>query len=214
MSIPWNWRTASRLSVITLAILVVIVVLVYQRVSTEKANSLNNNPVTATGLQGTDLGKTPVTNFTLIDQNGKTVSLSDFKGQPVVVTFMFTQCPDQCPLEAQKLHSTLQLLGSDANHVTLLAVSTDPHNDTPQAALQFTQAHSLDKSNWHFLTGTSEKLSPVWNNFHVFAGSNGQTADHSLGIYVLDKQGNERVFQDSAFTPDQLANNLKKLLAE
>ncbi|GHO75479.1 hypothetical protein KSD_32500 [Ktedonobacter sp. SOSP1-85] len=214
MSIRWNWRLASRLSVLSLAVLVVIFVLVYQRVSADKASSIDTPSVTTSGLQGTDLGGAAAPGFTLIDQHGKTVSLADFKGQPVVVTFMFTRCPDQCPLEAQKLHSTFQLLGNDASHVTMLAISTDPQNDTPQAASNFTQAHSLDQSNWHFLTGSSQQLSPVWSNYHVYANSNGNTADHSLGIYVLDKQGHERVFQDTSFTPDQLASNLKKLLSE
>src|SRR6185312_7662043 len=72
------------------------------------------------GLRGTDLDGVPAPGFTLTDQCGKQVSLSPFKGKPVVVTFMYTHCPDVCPLIAEKLRTVMQGLGSDAQKVAIL----------------------------------------------------------------------------------------------
>ncbi|HWS84229.1 MAG TPA: SCO family protein, partial [Ktedonobacteraceae bacterium] len=127
-----NWRLASRLSVITFAILVVIVVtVIQQRNSTGVLN--------ASSLQGSDLEGTPAPNFSLTDQSGKQISLQQFKGKPVVLTFLYTHCPDVCPLTAERLHSTMLELGKDAHNVSVLAISTDPKRDDGAAALHFSQ---------------------------------------------------------------------------
>jgi protein SCO1/2 len=211
MGIHWNWRLASRLSVITLAILVVILVTLLQRheAGTPQANTAIGPD--ASGLQGSDLGGAPAADFRLTDQFGKQIALSQFKGKPVVLTFLFTHCPDVCPLTAEKLHATQQLLGSDAQNIGILAVSTDPKRDTVEAALNFSQAHSMQAA-WHFLVGTQDLLSPVWSNYHIFADAG--TGNHSLGVFVIDKQGRQRVFLSHEFTPEQLKENLKILLKE
>ncbi len=205
-----NWRLASRLSVITLAILVILLISVFQlRHSASPATSASTG---ASGLQGTDLNSTPAPDFRLTDQFGKQVSLSQFKGKPVVLTFMYTNCPDQCPLTANKLHSTMQLLGNASSNVGILAVSTDPQRDNVAAALKFSKAHSM-QDYWHYLVGSRNQLSPVWTSYNTYAQViNQQTVSHSLGLFVIDKQGNERVFLDNDFTPPQLAADLQTLL--
>src|SRR5207245_9916824 len=92
-------------------------------------------------LQGSHTGSVPAPNFSLIDQSGKQVSLSHFKGKPVVLTFLYTHCPDVCPLTAEKLHTVMQNLGSNAQNVAVLAVSLDPKGDTPASVLNFSQVH-------------------------------------------------------------------------
>ena len=206
-----NWRLASRLSVVTLAALVLLLIGVYQlRHST--TSTTTSTSTSASGLQGTDLNSTPAPNFKLTDQYGKQVSLAQFKGKPVVVTFMYTSCPDQCPLTANKMHSALQLLGKNVANVGMLAVSTDPKRDTTAAALTFSKAHNMENS-WHYLTGSQNQLAPVWASYNTFAQViNQQTVSHGLGLYVIDKQGNERVFLDNNFEPTQLADDLQILL--
>jgi len=208
-----SWRLASRFSVVTLALLVVIIVALW-------GLRTNNTPVGATpstnqsGLQGTDLGSTPAPDFRLTDQFGKQVSLSQFRGEPVVLTFMYTHCPDFCPLTAEKLHQVQLLLGKDASHVVMLAVSIDPKGDTRAAALNFSLAHKLT-TNWHYLIGTHDQLSPVWNAYSVYAqnATNNQIT-HTDAVYLIDKQGRERVFFADDFTSEQLTSDLKVLLAE
>jgi protein SCO1/2 len=208
-----SWRLASRLSVVTLALLVVIVVAFW-------GLRTNNTTVGATpstnqsGLQGTDLGSTPAPDFRLSDQLGRQVALSQFRGEPVVLTFMYTRCPDVCPLTAEKLHQVQLLLGGDAARVEMLAVSIDPRGDTRTAAQKFSQTHKLTK-NWHYLIGTHDQLSPVWNAYSVYAQDAVQNKiTHTDALYLIDKQGRERVFFADDFTNEQLTSDLKVLLAE
>ena len=207
-----NWRLASRLSVITLALLVVVIVAILG-----VRNSANS--ASQSGLQGTDLGSAPTQDFRLTDQFGKQVSLSDFKGKPVVLTFLYTHCPDVCPLTAEKLHTVMQNLGSNAKNVAVLAVSLDPKGDTPASVLNFSQVHRM-LNYWHYLMGTQTQLSPVWTFYGLSAlpvtptTTSPGTVSHNTALYVIDKQGRERVLLPDDFTPAQLTTDLKVLLGE
>lgn len=213
MGIHWNWRLASRLSVITLAVLVVILVAVLQQRNMAATVPSTTSSASTSSLQGTDLGGTPAPDFSLTDQYGKQVALSQFKGKPVVLAFLYTHCPDVCPLTAEKLHSTLQLLGNKAQNVGVLAVSTDPARDNQEAALTFSKAHNM-QDEWHFLIGPRDTLSPIWSGYNIFVQTQNQVVNHSMGLYVIDKQGHQRVYLDSDFTPTQLSGDLQKLLSE
>src|SRR5229473_6635106 len=208
-----SWRLASRLSVIILALLVVVFVLLLQspQVMSQLLRSFipgANLPV----LQGTDLGGTPALDFRLSDQFGKPISLSQFKGKPVILTFLYTHCKDICPLTAEKLHMVMQDLGPDAQRVAVVAVSTDPKGDTTAAALAFSRVHRM-VDYWHFLTGPQDALSPIWSAYSIYAQpESGSSVAHSTGLYVIDKQGNERVFLGDDFAPAQAAADLRILL--
>lgn len=210
-----SWRLASRLSVIVLALLVVLIAALYSLHNNTGAPAATTQSIQDSGLQGTDLDSTLAPDFRLKDQFGKPVSLSQFKGRPTVVTFLYTHCPDVCPLVADKLHTVVQALGKKAPHVAILAVSMDPKGDSVSAALNFSRAHKL-VNTWHFLVGTLNQLAPVWSSYTVDAqaATSAGTVTHSTFIYVIDKQGRERVLLDSDFTPTQLTSDLQILLAE
>ena len=214
-----NWRLASRLSVIMLAALVVILVAVLGTRAGGPISSASNvtSTTSQSGLQGTDLGSVPAPNFRLTDQFGRPISLAQFKGKPVVLTFLYTHCPDQCPLTAEKLHAVMLSLGSDAQRVGVVAVSTDPKGDTRAAALNFSQVHRM-QNYWHYLLGTESQLSPVWSSYAVYAAptptSTGGTVAHTTAVYLIDKQGRERVFFGDNFTSEQLTRDLQILLKE
>src|SRR5437660_4562472 len=155
-----SWRLASRLSVISLALLVVLVIALFSLRNGTGGTATTNPATSQSNLQGTNLGSTPAPDFLLKDQFGNSISLSQFKGQPVVLTFLYTHCPDECPLTAEKLHTVMLSLGNDAQKVGVLAVSTDPQNDTQAAAQAFSKAHNM-QNYWHFLIGTQQQLSPI-----------------------------------------------------
>lgn len=207
MKLRMNWRLASRLSVVTFAILVVIVVTVIQQ-QRSAASQASTPPA---GLQATDLGGVVAPNFQLTDQNGQQVSLAQFKGKPVILTFLYTNCPTICPLTAEHIHSALLKMGSDAKDVAVLAVSTDPKRDDQAAAQKFTQEHNM-QNYWHFLIGTNAQLSPVWSSYSVYAQQQQMSVNHSFAVYIIDKQGNERSFIGQDFKPDDLATYMQSLL--
>ena len=210
-----SWRLASRLSVVTLALVIVLVVAVYSLHNNTSAPAATTPSVNNSGLQGTDLDSTPAPDFHLKDQFGKQISLSQFKGRPTIVTFLYTHCPNVCPLVADKLHLVEQALGKDAPHVAILAVSMDPKGDSVSAALNFSKAHKLVNS-WHFLVGTLNQLAPVWSSYTVDAqaATSSGIVTHSTFIYVIDKEGRERVLLANDFTVPQLTGDLKILLTE
>lgn len=216
-----NWRLASRLSVLTLAILVVIIAaLLGSRTGRQTATPSNAAQTTSTnqsGLQGTDLGGTIAPDFKLTDQFGKTITLSQFKGKPTILTFLYTHCPDQCPLTAEKLHAVMLNLGSQAQNVAVLAVSTDPQRDTIAAALNFSKVHRM-LNYWHYLIGSHTQLSPIWSSYSVYAAptptTTGGTISHTTAIFIIDKQGRERIYLGSDATTAQLTADLQVLLKE
>lgn len=211
-----NWRLASRLSVVTLALLVVLTVAVLGLRNATGAPAVGSSfsPTASSGLQGTDLGGVRAPAFQLHDQFGRLVTLAQFAGKPVVLTFMYTHCPDVCPIMAERLHSVMVGLGADAQRVAVVAISVDPRGDTVASALNFSQVHYMT-DYWHFLVGTHEELSPVWTAYAIDAQPVAATASmHTAILYVIDKQGRERVLLDQDFTTAQLSGDLKTLLGE
>lgn len=176
-------------------------------------------------LTGTDLGKQPAPNFSLTDQRGQTVRLSDFRGKAVALTFIYTSCPDICPLVAENLRVAQELLPeSSRDDIALLAVTLDPARDTQQALQEFTATHQLaDNPRWFALRGDEADLEQVWRDYGIFPGRSpgvggrgtpvaGGGEGHTDAIYLIDPQGRKRVFLRSSATPQEIASNLAALV--
>ena len=74
---------------------------------------------------------------------GRRVSLGEYRGKAVLVTFLYANCPDICPLIASNLRVALNLLGSRDSEVQVIAVSVDPRGDTPANVARFVRAHEM-----------------------------------------------------------------------
>ena len=92
--------------------------------------------------------------FTLQDANGHSVSLSDFKGKVVVLHFIYTNCPDFCPLHAEKIAEIQKMINITPMKTMLefISITTDPKRDFGQVLKDFGTSHGLDPVNWTFLT--------------------------------------------------------------
>jgi protein SCO1 len=204
-------RQISRLIVVTLVVTVVVVLGVYTLV--------NRGQTSTPALKGTSLGGVPAPAFALTDQNGAQVTLASLRGHLVVLSFFYTHCPDECPLTASKFQRVLSQSGSQLHDVRWVAISTDPVGDTPATAAAFTTIHGLS-GTLHYLLGTQAQLAPVWSAYSVAVENSSatQTAGHSGvvqhtgGVWLIDAQGREQVYLDSAFDPQTLADDLKALL--
>lgn len=170
-------------------------------------------------LAGTDLGERPAPGFTLTDQRGQTVRLSDFRGKAVVLTFIYTSCPDVCPIIARTLQMAHELLPKDVrDEVVLLASTVDPERDTREALQVFSATHDLaGNPNWFTLGGDRPTLEPVWAAYGIYAGPNWSTPDaggpgHTDAIYLIDSDGRERVLLHAGVAPQVLADNLEALV--
>jgi protein SCO1 len=155
---------------------------------------------------GTELsGGAP--NFTLRDQNGKLVKLSALRGTPVLVTFLYTHCPDVCPLIATHLDTAARQLGK----VRVLAVSVDPARDTRAAVRAFVRSRELS-ARFSFLIGTRAQLSKIWTAYHIAVQPGPkQTVTHSAYTFLVDAKGHERVLFDSQVEPAQVVHDVRAL---
>lgn len=152
--------------------------------------------------------------FRLVDQFGQRVSLADFGGKVVVLTFLYTSCPDVCPLVAQRLRATHGLLGDDASDVAFLVVTVDPERDTVSRLYEYSR--KLDMlDTWHFLTGSRAELEPVWEHYwvgKVWKDEKGNVM-HQAPVHLIDQRGRVRVVTGQAFRPAELAHDIEALLA-
>jgi protein SCO1 len=105
-----------------------------------------------------DYGAMP--EFELRDQRDHSVRAADLRGRVLVVDFIFTTCPDVCPLLTQQLVGLRKQLDA-GGRVTYVSFSVDPEHDTPAKLKQFATAHGADQPDWFFLTGPLETVREV-----------------------------------------------------
>jgi protein SCO1/2 len=154
----------------------------------------------------------PVARFALRDQDGRTVRSAALRGRPLIVSFLYTQCRDTCPLIADQVRGALDDLGRDG--VSYVAVSVDPSGDTPAAAKAFLLRHGLT-GRARFLVGTRAQLAPVWRQFGIRPQRAGNTRrdDHTASTVILDRRGVQRIgFAPDTITPEGLAHDVRALL--
>jgi protein SCO1/2 len=99
--------------------------------------------------------------FQMQDQDGKPFSDRELRGKVAVVSFMFTSCPDVCPILTTQLSGLRTQLLPQRQHIQLVSISVDPEKDTPAALKEFAKKHGADYPDWRFLTGPLAKLRDV-----------------------------------------------------
>jgi cytochrome oxidase Cu insertion factor (SCO1/SenC/PrrC family) len=122
------------------------------------------------GFNGTTLNPPQrAADFTFTDQFGDEVSLSEHRGSVVILTFLYTYCPDVCPVVASHLTDVHELLSSRADGgdaVTIIAVSVDPERDTVERAHEYSRQYGM-LDEWTYLVGGEEELSETWADYYV-----------------------------------------------
>jgi len=149
----------------------------------------------------------------LHDANGTPVTLAEQRGRYVLVTFIYTHCPDICPLITQNLNAALRVIGpSTRTHVRVLAVSVDPVGDTPKAVRAYTREKQLFPQ-FTYLIGTRAELRRVWKAWHVLAvETKPDLVDHVAYTALIDTKGKERVLYDSSVHATQVVHDLRVLM--
>ena len=147
--------------------------------------------------------------FTLRDQDGERISMRDLRGQPVIVTFLYTNCDDTCPAQAQTVRGALDELGEQ---VPAIAVAVDPPRDTAESARAFL-AEQRVTGRLSFVLGSRSELRPVWDGFYIAPQT--VTQEHQARFTLVDKRGFQRVgYPGFEATPERLAHDLRILQAE
>lgn len=152
---------------------------------------------------------------TLRNYQGQRVNLASYRGKVVFVTFLYTHCPDACPLIAASLHTALAELGARARRVQLIAVSVDPRGDTPQSVAAFLKEHGLT-GQMQYLTGSGKELAPVWSEWHVGSSqdvTNPELVNHTALVYGVSATGKLTTIYPAGFSAHQIVHDVAGLLA-
>jgi protein SCO1/2 len=155
--------------------------------------------------------------FSLSDQDGKRVTLTDYRGQVVVLSFMHSHCKDTCPVMATEIRGALDQLPDHGRNVPVLAISVDPFHDTRASARAFIAREHMT-GRMRFLLGPYRQLRPIWKRYAIQpeVDQSGREYSHGHSAYVMliDRSGVLRVgFPAGALVPEDLAHDLKLLLA-
>lgn len=177
-------------------------------VPTPTASSSSARPEPNRGVGVGDL----VPDFTLVDQTGKPVRFSQFRGEPVAVTFVYTRCPiaTACPITVGKFSKIAAALVKE-KFGTLLAVTVDPAGDTPAVLKDYATRVGADPSRWKFLTGDPAAVARVAERFGVlYYPDHGQIV-HSQAVAVVDPDGRvANLYYGEEWEPESVLQDLEK----
>ncbi|QWD62716.1 SCO family protein [Polynucleobacter sp. MWH-UH25E] len=154
--------------------------------------------------------------FSLLDPDGNTRTLSDFKGKVVVMFFGYTQCPDICPTTLTEMQQVMTLLGPQSDKVQVLFVTVDPERDTAAILKQYVP--SFDPRFLGLRPADEAALEKVVKDFKIYYKKvpgktpGTYTMDHTAGSYAFDPQGRLRLYIKHAQGPETLAHDLKELM--
>jgi protein SCO1/2 len=150
--------------------------------------------------------------FTLEDAERRAVRLEDLRGKVVVLHFIYTSCPDVCPLHAERIAEIQQMVNRTPMRglVRFVTITTDPENDTPEVMREYGPAHGLGPVNWMFLTSgpdrpqdTTRKLAERFG--HGFTETEDGYQIHGVLTHVIDREGQWRAnFHGLKFEPINL----------
>jgi protein SCO1/2 len=156
----------------------------------------------------------PPVNFSLRDQYGKTISLSRYRGQVVMLTFVYSTCANTCPVVVSQMRGALNEL---SKRVPTIAVTVDPKQDTPANISAFLVKEDM-LGQMEYLVGSRQALEPIWRFFGIQPqiNVNSSKSDHSVLVDLLDKTGKPRVgYTDvDQLDPDAIAADIRTLQAE
>lgn len=170
----------------------------------------------APSYQGPTLANpAPAPRLVLHNYLGQRVDLSSYRGRAVLVTFIYTHCPDVCPLIVANLHNTLDTLGQKARKVAVIGVSTDPNGDTRTAIRVFLAERGM-LGRMQYLVGSRSTLAPVWRAWGINASNPTATDEvaHTAVVYGITASGRIVTAYPSNFTPGQIAHDVPLLAAQ
>jgi len=197
-----------------LGVLVVVTVLLAGQSSSKQ--KLPNDASSATSATFAGAAVTPLEfapPIALRNSLGEPVTLTEYRGKVVLVTFLYTHCPDVCPLITANLQTRLAQLGLKARGVQVIAVSVDPRGDTPKAVADFLHVHEMT-GRMEYLLGSARHLGRTWKAWNVGSqkdASNPEFVAHSALVYGVSASGKLTTIYPANFKPADIAHDVPLL---
>ena len=158
-------------------------------------------------------GNNCLPDVSLIDQNGRAVSLASLKGTPVLIDFIYTSCASTCPMLTAKMaaiaHRLGPALGAD---VRIVSLTIDPEHDGPAELAKYAKSHDADSSGWIFLTGPPAKIDQVMALFKLRRTREGDgSITHSIEAFLLGPDGHQiRQYNALDVSPDAVVADVDR----
>ncbi len=160
------------------------------------------------------IGQQPA-NYTLLDRRGQPVRLSDYRGKPLLVSFIYTGCFQVCPTTTRMLHEAVQDLGRlvGFDKFNVVSIGFNQPFDAPEAMRAFATQNGISTSNWEFLSPHRSIVEPLTRDFGFSYVANAAGFDHVLSVTLLDGEGRiySQIYGDS-LTPNQLGEPVRELM--
>jgi protein SCO1 len=178
----------------------------------EPAPTANTSRSTVARLREGDI----VPFFALTSQDGARVTLDTFRGQPFVLTFVFTRCPvpNFCPRISQNFSELQKAIASGAGpagKVRLLSITLDPQFDTPEILKSYAEHLSADFNIWTFATGEPARIDNLTQSFAVFVQPEGGTISHGLATALIGPDGSvAKIWRGNSWTPSEVIDELRR----
>lgn len=162
------------------------------------------------------LGAAP--NFALTSQDGNEISLESLRGKVIAVAFIFTRCPDVCPLLTAKMVIVQDALGPTfGTKVAFVSITVDPEHDTPEVLKAYAKRFGADLAGWYFLTGNFDAVRKAALGYGVviLPAADGGKVGHNTQTTLIDRNGTVRVkYIGSRFDPEEFRQDLLNLANE
>jgi protein SCO1 len=156
--------------------------------------------------------------YKFTNELGEVVSLSDFRGKAVAITFLFTRCPFPtfCPRMAGNLKETYKLLKEKSgapDNWHLLAITIDPEYDTPAVLKEYAKRYEYDPTRWNFLTGENIDITAIAEQFGLLYWRPDPkqpfNISHNLRTVVIDANGRvHKILPENKWEPPELFNEM------
>lgn len=179
--------------------------------STPSAAAPKATAVTPQPNRGVAVGDR-IPDFTLTDQTGHAFRLSQMRGEPLAVTFLYTRCPiaTACPLTATRF-AKLDSMLKEKRFGKLLTISIDPEHDTPKVLADYARRLGADPARWKFLTGDPKAVAEVASSFGVVYYPEGGQVVHAQAVAVVDPAGRlAAIYFGQTWEPEILVSDLEK----
>jgi protein SCO1 len=157
-----------------------------------------------------------VSDFSLVNQDGKPIRFSGYRGRPLVLTFIYTRCPlpDYCPLMTNNFAEIDKAIGQDPDvyaKARLLSVSVDPDFDTPKVLRDYGAVFTEPTfSRWEFATGTRDEIKKVAGYFGLEYWPDRDQIIHSLRTAVIGPDGKlVKLYLGNEWKPSEILSQLR-----
>jgi protein SCO1 len=178
-----------------------------------------------TGISNPPQPGDKVPDFAMVNQDGKRIHLSEYQGDVLLVTFIYTRCPfpDYCPLVSKnfsKIYASLRKDPSLGPKIRLLSVSFDPQHDTPAVLRQYAETFRATTggdpfARWQFAAVPPKELVKVANFFGLYYSTEGDQITHSMSTTVISPEGTVyKWYQDNDWKPADLIEDATQALQQ